>query len=405
MYLILAWRNMWRSRRRTAITVSSIFFAVLFAILMRTLALGVMEKMIDDTASLTGGYLQIHHKGYWDNKTPDSSFAQDPALTAILQRDPSISAWAPRLESFALASSGNRTRGIMVTGIDPRRENTVSRLAGKIVAGRYLSGPDKGIMLTEGLAGYLKLGLGDTVVLLGNGYEGGMAAGKYRIEAIVRTGIPQADKSMAWLPMQADQDLLGTGPRYTSITIMTADRARLESIQKDILRQTSGRDYEVMTWQEMMPELDQYFRGKMAQNAIVSGILYLVIAFGLFGTILMMLNERKHEFGILVAIGMKKYLLSLLVMLELVLMSLVGAVLGIIAAFPLVYFFKLHPIGLRGNVAQMMERFNMQPVIVPSTDPSHFLLQGYIVLIIALVLSLFVPYTIHKLKVIQAINS
>jgi len=119
----------------------------------------------------------------------------------------------------------------------------------------------------------------------------------------------------------------------------------------------------------------------------------------------MMLNERMHEFGILIAIGMKKGRLSTVVILEMILMSIVGTILGIAAAIPIVYYYKTHPIKMSGDWAKTMQRFNIQPVIVPATNASHFILQGYIVLVITLALSVFAVYRIHKIKVIQAINS
>ena len=108
MYFKLAWRNMWRSRRRTLITISSIFFAVIFAIIMRVMIIGVFDKMIADTVSMSCGYLQIHHTGYWENKSVDSTFEENPKLTTILNNEKEIIAWTPHLESFALASSGER---------------------------------------------------------------------------------------------------------------------------------------------------------------------------------------------------------------------------------------------------------------------------------------------------------
>src|ERR1700759_84151 len=102
MYFKLAWRNMWRSRRRTLITISSIFFAVIFAILMRVAVVGLFDKLIADTVSMTSGYLQVHHSGFWETKSVDSTFEESPKLTAILNHENDIKAWTPRLESFAL---------------------------------------------------------------------------------------------------------------------------------------------------------------------------------------------------------------------------------------------------------------------------------------------------------------
>jgi putative ABC transport system permease protein len=403
MYFKLAWRNMWRSRRRTLITISSIFFAVIFAILMRVMMVGIFDRMISDTVSMSCGYIQIHHTGYWDNKSVDSTFEENPKLATILNNEKDITSWVPRLETFALASSGDQTRGMMLMGIDPEKENSVSKLSQKLIAGKYLADSDKSIMLAEGLAQYLKLKVNDTVILLGQGYEGSMAAGKYAVKGIARLPIPEMNKAMAWLPMKSTMDFLSTGARYTSISIMIDDKTKLDAVKRSIVKQAPG--YEVMSWQEMLPELDQTFQGKMAQNVIMSGILYMVIAFGIFGTILMMLNERMHEFGILIAVGMKKALLARVVVLEMILMSVVGTVLGIVGAFPIVLYFRLHPIRMGGAWAKTAEQFNFQPIIQPSMDFHHFIIQGYAVLSIAIVLSMYAIFKIHKIKAIEAINS
>jgi len=405
MYLKLAWRNMWRSRRRTLITISAIFFAVILAILMRVIVIGLFDKMIADTVSTSCGYIQIHHIGYWESKSIDSSFEQTPKLVTILNNQKEVTAWVPHLESFVLASSGERTKGIMVTGLDPEKENSVSKLSQKLIVGKYLSDSDKSIMLAEGLAGYLKLKVNDTVVLLGQGYHGNMAAGKYMIKGIVRLPIPEMNKGMAWLPMASCRELLSTGEKYTSISVMVDNRDKLEALRERIIEQTKGESVEVMTWQEMIPELDQFFQAKMGQNVIMSGILYLVISFGIFGTLLMMLNERMHEFGILIAIGMKKRILAAIVVTEMALMSIVGTLLGIVAAFPLVLYFRLHPIRVGGSWGAIAEKFNFEPVLQPSIAISHFIIQGYVVLFIAIALSMYAIVKIYKIKAITAINS
>jgi len=396
---------MWRSRRRTLITISSIFFAVIFAILMRVMMIGVFDKMIADTVSMSCGYLQIHHTGYWANKSVDSSFAENPELVTILNNEKEITAWAPHLETFALASSGEKTKGMMVIGINPEKENTVSKLSQKLIAGKYLADSDKCIMLAEGLADYLKLKLNDTVVLLGQGYEGNMAAGKYLIKGIVHLAVPEMNKQMGWLPMVCSQHFLNTGARYTSIAIMLDNRNKIDALKQSLLKQTTGSDYEVMTWDQMIPEIEQFFQLKMGQNVIMSGILYLVIAFGIFGTILMMLNERMHEFGILIAIGMRKGILATVVVMEMVLMSIVGTIFGMVGAFPIVLYFRLHPIHMGGSWAKVAEQFNFEPIIQPNIDISNFIIQGYIVLTIAILLSLYAIFKIHKIKAIAAINS
>jgi len=396
---------MWRSRRRTLITISSIFFAVIFAIFMRVIVVGIFDKMITDTVSMSCGYIQIHQKGYWASKAIDSSFEESSKLAEILSHEKEITIWAPRLETFTLASSGEHTKGIMIIGTDPEKENSISHLSQKLIKGNYFTGNEKDIILSEELAEYLKLNVNDTVILLGQGYQGNMAAGKYPVKGIVRLAIPEMNKSMAWLPIKFSREFLSTDARYTSLSLLMNDRNHLDAVKKSIEKQTAGSGYEVMTWKEMLPELDQMFEAKMGQNVIMSGVLYLVIAFGIFGTILMMLNERMHEFGILIAIGMKKGILSQIVVMEMVLMTIVGTVMGIIVSYPLVLYFYFHPVKMGGTWGAAAVKFNFDPVIRPSIDISNFLLQGYIVMGIAILLSLYSIYKIHKIRSVEAINS
>jgi len=119
----------------------------------------------------------------------------------------------------------------------------------------------------------------------------------------------------------------------------------------------------------------------------------------------MMLNERLHEFGILIAIGMKKGLLAGVVVIEMVLMSVVGTILGMVCIYPIVLYYHVHPISLSGDMKKSTELYNIEPVIQMSTHISNFIIQGYVVLIIAFVLSLYAIFKIRKMKVIEAINS
>jgi len=405
MYIILAWRNMWRSRKRSLITISSIFFAVISAILMRVMVLGIFDKMIADTVSISCGYLQIHHIGYWNNKCIDSSFERNLQLEQLLNNQKVITAWTPHLESFALASSGEHTKGILVTGINPMQEDKIAHLSRKLVSGRFLKEKDTAILLAEGLALYLKLKVNDTIVLLSQGYHGSLAAAKYPVVGIVKLAIPEMNKGLAWLPIEQCNAFLGVENRLTGISVMIRKRESLQAVKSNLTDKTAGMNYEVMTWQEMVPDMDQLFQAKMAQNSIMCGILYLVIAFGIFGTILMMLNERMHEFGILIAIGMKKNILAAIVVLEMVIMSIAGAFLGMFGAYPLVYYFWLHPIRMGGDMAKMCEQFNIEPIIQPTMGLSNFVIQSYVVLLIAVVLSLYAVLKIKSIKAIEAINS
>lgn len=179
----------------------------------------------------------------------------------------------------------------------------------------------------------------------------------------------------------------------------------MENVKLSLMTKTQGDDYEIMTWKEMLPDLDQFIEADSSAHIITVNILYLIIAFGIFGTILMMLNERLHEFGILVAVGMKKRILSLIVFIEIVMISGLGALTGMLGALPLVLYFHYNPIKFTGDLAKGYEEYGMEPIIPSSTDISNFSSQAYIVFVIAIILTAYPFYKISRIKVIKAINS
>ena len=180
MLLKLAWLNIWRNKHRTIITTTSIFFAVLLAILVRSLTDGIYENMIRNVVSYSSGYVQIHQKGYWDEQSIDNTFEEDEQLYQELLKNTNVTHLMPRLQTFALASYADKTKGVLILGIDPAKEKAVNKLHEKITAGEYIETiDDNAVVLGDGLASQLRLKVNDTLVLLGQGYHASSAAGKF----------------------------------------------------------------------------------------------------------------------------------------------------------------------------------------------------------------------------------
>lgn len=165
--------------------MSSVLFAVLIAVSMRSMQLGFYARSIDNVVSFYTGYLQVHAPGYQDKQSLEESFTHPDSVAALVQTVHGVTFSAPRLESFALLSAGQVTDGAQVIGIDPAKENQLTGLKKKLTQGRYLKADDQGILLGAGLAQHLQLSVGDTVVVLGSGYHGISAAGRYTIVGLV----------------------------------------------------------------------------------------------------------------------------------------------------------------------------------------------------------------------------
>ena len=403
MIIKLAWRNIWRNRRRTYITMASIVFAVLLAIMLNSLKEGILFKMQENVVSVYTGAIQVHQPGYWDEQTLDNTLAYDTATARVILDHTSVNEVIGRLESFMLAASEKYTRASMVVGIEPGKEPGVTSLDGKVIAGDYINDTDKSVMLSEGLAEYLKLSVGDTLVLIGQGYRGVSAAGKYPIKSLLRFASPELNRRMVYLPLKEAQHLFGAEGRMTAL-VLDIDNINDADLVEKQLQQTLGTHYEVMGWKTLMPELHQVIEGERAENVIFLFVLYLLIAFGIFGTVLMMTMERRYEFGVLVAIGMKRLRLSSVVILENIMISVLGAIAGTLLSIPLVGYFYNFPIHITGELRETYEKFGFEPIFYFSIEPGIFYSQTIVVLGIALVLSIFPLFKIGGLEPVKAMR-
>jgi ABC-type lipoprotein release transport system permease subunit len=215
----LAWKNLWRNRNRTAISIAAIFFAVILSVVTSSLQDGVFDNLIKNVVSFYSGYIQVHKQGYWDERILDNTFEGTIALENKIQKSSNILSIAPRLESFALASSNELTKGCMVVGISPERENSITRIKDKMVEGEYLSNEDNDILLGQGLAQRLKLSINDTIVLISQGYHGATAAGKYRIKGVLKFGSPDLNDQSLFISLPNAQRLYSAEGMLTSYVL------------------------------------------------------------------------------------------------------------------------------------------------------------------------------------------
>ena len=180
MIFKLAWRNIWRNRRRTWITASSIAFAVLFSSFIDSIEKGAWDNMIDNVVNFHFGFVQIHKNGYWKDRTINKAFAVNEKIVRLEKEVPEIKAIIPRIESFALAAFEEQTVGVMLVGTDPTTENKLTNLEGRLSSGKYFNADEKAILVAEGVAKKLKMRLGDTLVFISEGYHGVNAVANIR---------------------------------------------------------------------------------------------------------------------------------------------------------------------------------------------------------------------------------
>ena len=243
--LKMAWRNIWRNKRRTFITTAAIAFAVFFASFQSSLQKGIWDSMIESSVNNFFGYAQIRGDGYTEEQTLDKAFLLDDQLLYLDRSVEEVEYTVPRLESFALASNEESTAGVMVIGFDPEREDEMTQLSAKLEEGRYLEKGETATIIAGGVAEKLGLALGDTLVIISQGYHGVNAAAKYPIVGFLHYGLPDLNKRMVYLPLAAAQQFYGDEYRVTSPTMKIANRCDAPWAVLAINQQLPPVEYEV----------------------------------------------------------------------------------------------------------------------------------------------------------------
>ncbi|NOX48524.1 MAG: ABC transporter permease [Chlorobi bacterium] len=404
MNLRIAWRNIWRNKKRTLITISSITLAVVMAVFTRSFQEGTYAKMIENAVGKFTGYVQVHQKDYWDDKTIDNGIEVNDTLVREILSVKNVEGVNLRLESFSLASFGNSTKGTLVMGIDPEKETQMLDLKAKMIKGNYIRPGDRSIILGSKLADYLKIDVGDTLVLLGQGHWGQSAIGAFPVKGILKMPAPDIDRQIVFMPLMLAREFFSFENGVTSLVVISEESDQAQKITDAINASIDTTQYKAITWQEMSPEMLQQIEGDKVGGIFMIAILYMIIAFGVFGTVLMMTEERKREFAVMVAIGMQKTKLMLVSFYETILMNSIGIILGVIITVPLIIYFNIYPIEMSGEAAESIEKLGVEPVLPTILRLSIFINNIIIILVITGISSIYPLISLLRLKVIRSLR-
>ncbi|SHE75955.1 ABC-type transport system, involved in lipoprotein release, permease component [Mariniphaga anaerophila] len=400
----LAWRNLWRNKRRTLIAISSIIFSVLLASWMRSMQEGSYDSMIGNVVKFYSGYLQVQDTAYWEERTLENSMEVPPELKQQIKGIKDVTLVSDRLESFALAANHQHSKPAMVLGIEPEAEDQITAISKKIKEGEFLKTGDNSVVLGRELANFLGLSVGDTLVMIGQGYHGVSANGLFPVKGIIKHPNQDFDKRLVLMDINAARDFYSAYGLSTALVVMTGDHYQVNHLKTDIGNLLSPKNT-VLTWAEMQPEIEQLIQSDRGSGIIMLGILYLVIAFGMFSVIMMMVKERRREFGVIHAVGMRKRKMAVVVLFETLFIGIIGCSVGLIVSYLFCLWFYFHPIPLTGEMATATIQYGMEPFMFFSIQPSLFYNQMILVFFISLFIAIFPVISIFRLKITSALRA
>jgi putative ABC transport system permease protein len=370
--VMLAWRNVWKNKRRTILTLLTIMVGCAMIIFFRSTQDGSYETMIEDSIAANTGHIQIHEKGYWENMSIDYAFIPGGPIMSYLRKSPAISATSKRIHAAGLISYENNTFGTLIQAVDPEQEKKVSTLHKTIQpGGRYLT-PDDGkkIIIGATLAKNLNAKVGDTVSMISQGFDGSIAASNFTIAGIFKTRNPRYDQSMIIMPLAQAMETFTMMNYLSSIVIRLKDTSDMEKVRNELRGLPGTKKLEIMGWDELTPELIQAIVMDKLFGYIFFFILFLITAFGVLNTVQMSVFERTRELGIMMAIGTKPRQIVTMVLLESVFISLLGVILGIIVGSSISYYFFIHPFDF-SDYQKEMEVFAQVTTVFPAKLTAH----------------------------------
>ncbi|MBN2892024.1 MAG: ABC transporter permease [Bacteroidales bacterium] len=480
----IAWRNLWRNKRRTIITISSIFFAVFFSILMRSFQLGTYSHMIDNMVTQFSGHLQIQDVDYMDNQMIDYSIPYTDSIKQILDDNKDVDFYFPRIQTGSLASSGLNSKFALVMGVDYQKEIELIDLKRNVAeffldssairiltegmdkenaeillkyknkaysskldlrenlfadgfdTAKYISevyqktallevkynkyGED--VLVGYKLAQYLELTVGDSIILIGQGFEGATAVGKFRIAGLLNFPADAFNERFVYMPLHTAQIYLSAyrlddnqdTTYYVNYVAMNTvyqasvregDYKRILKVKNEVEEKLNNKMLTVVGWRNLNKDLIQGIQMDNESGKIMIFVLYLIIAFGVLGTVMMMIAERKREFGMMMAVGLKRRKLSFIVSVEMFFIGMIATVAGIVVTAPIIWYGHVHPIVLRGEAAKSMDMYNMEPVLPFQSFDTYILSQLLVVAVIVAIVLIYALLKIRKLKVINALRA
>ena len=404
MYVKLAWRNIWRNPRRTAVILAAVIIGVWSMIFLGALMRGIAVGMVKNGIATLTGHIQIHHKGYRDDPAVENSmFNRQVIEKALSESLPPGAHWASRVRVNAIASNARHSSGVTMVGIDPLAEAKISFIGSAISKGSYLAqGDSNGILIGQALLEKFETRVGRKLVLMSQDTEQEIASRAFRIVGVFRAEMESTEKQFVFVSRSAAQKMLKLGHGISEIAILLPDGYENHKVYNKLKASLPADQFEVQSWRELLPFQTAYLR-------ILDGfmwfwflVVFVAMGFGIVNTTLMAVFERMREFGLMKALGMKPWWILREVLMESFLLLICGLMVGNFLGFLSIYALSGSGIDLSA-LAAGAEYAGMARIIYPAIAAKDVWVANLTVLLLGLLVSLYPAIKASRFTPVQAL--
>jgi len=405
MTAALAWRNLWRRPWRTALSIAGLAFSTAFLIFMPSLQNGAYRSMIENTLRLYDGYAQLERPGYREQPEIRDTIADVDSLLGELRGIEGLRDVSARASAYVLLSSGNRSFGAQLLGVEPDTEGGVSSIPRNVKTGRFLAPGAAGeIVLGATLASNLRLDIGDTVTVLGNALDGSLAADSLTVVGTFETGVSEMDRLTAEIPLGRFQDTFAMPGQAHTVALSAATLGELSPLLGRIRAIAEPRGLELLDWQALQPGLWQAILLDASTGALIYLAMVVVVTFTLLNSLLMGVLERTREFGILMSLGMRPASIGRMVWVETVLMLAIGLATGMLLGSLISAYFGRAGIAF-GQMEQIFAQFGLPGAMYPRLSPLTLLAGPGVIAAFTLLAGIFPFLRVWRLQPVAAMRS
>ena len=404
MIFILAWRNIWRNKMRSIIIILSIAIGMFAGIAVLALYKGMMKSRVRNVIDSEVGHLQIHNSNFKKDYEPQFIVDNGNDVLKAVRQMPEVKLAAFRSITTGMIATPTGSAGVQVNGVVPNLEYSISQLRKKIINGKPFDPAKRNeIMIGQKLAKKMKLKPRSKLVLTFTDTSGNMVSNALRVAAIYKSDNAPLDEKNVYVNIEELNALLGIRNSFHEIVILLKNDADVEKIQQELRQKFPV--YQIESWREISPETDLMVKTVNQYSYIIMFIIMFALAFGIVNTMLMAVLERTREIGMLVALGMNRLKIFLLIFLETFFLTLAGTPVGILIAWLTITYFNKHGLDLSGMGREMMSSFGFGTTIYPEFPTDK--LSGVILIVIftALISCLFPAMKALKLQPVQALRS
>ena len=402
MLIKLAWRNVWRSKTRSVVVIIAIALGLLAGVFSSAFVEGMMKQKVDNVIDLEMSHFQFHHSKFRDELASKYIIQKSEDIFKELESDNEVDAFCYRIKTMAMMASANHTNGVRITGVVPGLESKITPLKSNIIEGKYFDGVKRNpILVSNKIAKKYKLKVRSKVVVTFQDVNNEMISSAFRVAGIFNSHNGLYDEMNVFVRYDDLQNLLKIENGTHEIAVRIKEYQRAENIANKY--QNKYSKLEVLPWMDLATGMRYMIEMMGSYTLILVGIIMFALIFSIINTMLMAVLERTREIGMLMAVGMSRSKIFIMIMLESIYLSLIGGPIGLLISWLLISYFGNSGIDL-GGAGEVYEDLGYSSIIYPYLNMESYLQVTFMVLIMAILAAIYPARKALKLNPVEAIR-